>query len=521
MNSSQEHRERVRISGPVALELGKSVEGIFAEQDGLPVFKFFSAGEWREGDRIRDVKSPIDNSVIARLFVPGASDVEEALETLYKKGRWAARNLPGERRISILYRLAGLLEEHADELAEMLVVNAGKPRKAAYGEVHASIDRLRKTPLDLRKIVGDYIPGDWDEHTLETEGLVRREPYGVVLSIVPFNYPLFDTVNKFAYSFLPGNAVAIKPPSSDPLPIFAFVKLALEAGVPGDSLALLPLPGRETERMVSDPRVSVISLTGSTSTGEKVLRAAGIKQFVMELGGGDPAIVLSDADLDQAAEKVAQGITAYSGQRCDAIKLVLVERPVYEEFKQKLVEKLSQVRVGDPREEGVSMGPVIDRETADLVVRAAVEAREKGGKILYGGEKLGENYIMPTLVEVLDKNVLRQLEVYREEIFAAIAVITPVDSLDEAIELANGRRYGLDAAVFGKDVNKIRKAIRLLEVGAVYVNDLPRHGVGYYPFGGRKASGLNVEGIGYSIEYVTAYKSIVFNYKGARVWSYL
>ncbi|MCE4601963.1 MAG: aldehyde dehydrogenase family protein [Desulfurococcales archaeon] len=511
----------IRLISPVEYRVPPWAKELVVDVDGKPVFKAYTASAWEEGHNIRWIKSPIDGSTIAGVYAPSWSQVDSALEKIYREGRRAARNIPGERRLAIISRIADLMEQYKEDIAQALVVNAGKPVKAAHGEVEASIDRLRRAPLDLKKLHGDYIPGDWDAHTLESEGLVRREPYGVVLSIIPFNYPLFDTVNKFTYSFLPGNAFIVKPPSADPIPIFYFVKLALEAGVPPSSIALLPLPGRESGRLVGDRRIHVISLTGSTETGVKVIREAGIKQFIMELGGGDPAIVLDDADLDLAASKIATGIVSYSGQRCDSIKLILVEEPVYEEMKKRLVEELAKARIGDPRDPSTVMGPLIDEVTADEVIEAAREAEEAGGKVLYGGRKLGPNYIEPTLVEVKDKEVLRRLRVFRDEIFASIAVITPVSGVDEAIELANERRYGLDAAIFGRDINKIRKLIRLLEVGAIYINEYPRHGIGYYPFGGRKDSGIGMEGIGYSIEYVTARKTIVYNYKGKGIWEYM
>ena len=179
------------------------------------------------------------------------------------------------------------------------------------------------------------------------------------------------------------------------------------------------------------------------------------------------------------------------------------------------------MKVGDPREPDTDMGPLIDRSTVEEVLSAVKEAEERGAKVLFGGRSLGGNYIEPTLIEVEDKEVLKGLRAYRDEIFASIAIITPVDSVDEAIELSNERRYGLDAAIFGKDINKIRKLVRLLEVGAVYINEYPRHGIGYYPFGGRKDSGIGREGIGYSIEQVTALKTIVYNYKGKGIWEYM
>jgi glyceraldehyde-3-phosphate dehydrogenase [NAD(P)+] len=489
--------------------------------NGKPVFKSYIKGNWIETSKIKDIHSPIDGSIIAGLFELEYEQSHEALEHLHSKGRWDARNTPGSRRLEILERLADLMEEYKDVLTEALILNSGKPIKAAKGEVEASIDRLRRAPLDLRKLPGDYIPGDWDEHTLESEGIVRREPFGVVFAIIPFNYPLFDSVNKMVYSFLPGNAIAIKPPSADPIPIVLMVKLALEAGFPKNAIALLNVPGKVAGDLAATNYVNVISLTGSTETGLKLIQKAGIKQYIMELGGGDPAIVLEDADLELSASKIATGIASYTGQRCDSIKLVLVEEPVYEDLKKRLAKKLEEFKIGDPRDPDVDLGPVIDKETVDEWEEAIKEALERGGRLLAGGRRLGERYIEPTLVEVVDHEKLSDLKLYKDEVFASVAIITPVKNIEEAITLANNRRYGLDAAIFGKDLNKIRKLMRLLEVGAIYINEYPRHGVGYYPFGGRKDSGIGREGIGYSVEQVTALKSIVYNYKGYGIWEYM
>lgn len=428
--------------------------------------------------------------------------------------------MPGWKRLEILEKLADTIEKHRDSLVDVLVINSGKTRAQANGEINASIDRLRRADLDARKVYGDYLPGDWDPTTIETEAIVRREPLGVVLAIIPFNYPLFDTVSKFTYSIVAGNAIIVKPPSADPLPVILFAKLAAEAGIPKESFAVLTIPGSETGRLVADSRIHVISFTGSSETGKQVLARAGIKQFVMELGGGDPAIVLADADLENAAQVIAMGIYSYAGQRCDAIKLVIAEEPVYNRLKELLVNQLSKVVVGDPRDEKTVMGPLIDEAAANKMIEAINEAVELGGRIVYGGRRLGRTYVEPTLIEFLDNLSIRKLMLYRDEIFAPIALITTFKQLDEAIDLANGRKYGLDVSIFGHDIEKIRKLIRFLEFGAIYINDMPRHGVGYYPFGGRKESGIGREGIGYSIEYVTAYKTIIYNYRGRGIWKY-
>lgn len=494
---------------------------IVTEVDGIYYFKTFLAGEWVSSGEFFEVRSPIDLSVIGRVPKLSWRAVDETLRIVHDVGRWRVRDIPGWVRLDLLEKIADLMEEHKEDLVETLVVNTGKTRPQAVGEVNASIDRLRRADLDARKIYGDYMPGDWDQSTVETEAIVRREPFGVVLAVIPFNYPLFDAVNKFTYSVVAGNAVVLKPPSLDPLPVLLFARLVEEAGLPKEAFAVLTIPGRESDKLVSDERISVISFTGSSKTGRNVLASAGVKQFIMELGGGDPVIVLEDADAELSAERIALGIYSYAGQRCDAVKLVLVEESLYDRVKEGIVSNLAKVVVGDPRDEKTLMGPLIEPRVADEMLEAVAEAVSKGGKILYGGRRLGPTYVEPTLIEFEDRKAMRETRLFSEEVFAPVALITSFRELEEAISIANSRRYGLDAAIFGQNIDKIRKLIRFLEFGAIYVNDIPRHGVGYYPFGGRKESGIGREGIGYSVEYVTAYKTIIYNYRGRGVWRYV
>jgi glyceraldehyde-3-phosphate dehydrogenase [NAD(P)+] len=292
------------------------------------------------------------------------------------------------------------------------------------------------------------------------------------------------------------------------------------SGLPMKSISLVTIPGRDMNKVVSNKKIAAILFTGSSETGEEIIRNSGIKQFLMELGGGDPAFILSDADIDYAAQRVAMGITSFSGQRCDSIKLILVEEKVYDQFKQKLIEELSKVKIGDPRDTNTTFGPIIDTKTVDEFVYAVEDAKQKGGRILFGGNRLGPTYIEPTLIEV-DKENVRNLYLFNKEVFLSVALLVKVSNIDEAIKIANDRRYGLDVAIFGHDIEKIRRIARFVEVGAVYVNDFPRHGIGYYPYGGRKDSGVGKEGLGYGFEATTTYKTIVYNYKGRKVWEYI
>jgi glyceraldehyde-3-phosphate dehydrogenase [NAD(P)+] len=494
---------------------------IYEESDQGKRYKSYALGKWILGKTEQKIYSPIDNSLIGTVPRLSYSDIEPFIKELHESGKWKIRNTPGYRRIEFLEKMADLIEEYREEFIESLIIGAGKTRDQANGEVNASINRLRRAELDLRKIYGDYIPGDWDQTTLETESLVRKEPYGIVLAISPFNYPLFDTVAKFTYSAIAGNAVIIKPPTQVPIPSIMFARIAESSGFPKESLMVVTVPGSEMDGVVSDPRIGVVSLTGSSETGKKVLRAGGIKRYIMELGGGDPAIVLSDADISEASRLIAIGIYSYAGQRCDAIKMIIAHSSIKDELKNRIVENLEKVKVGDPRDPSTTMGPLISKEAVEEMMKGIQDAVEKGGKILYGGKSLGGNYVEPTLIEVTDKSKLSEMLLYKEEIFAPVAIIFDFNSEDEAIAFANGRRFGLDASIFAKDINKIRKIVRYLEYGAIYVNDIPRHGIGYYPYGGRKESGIGRESIAYSIEEVMAIKTIIYNYRGRKIFEYL
>jgi len=482
-------------------------------------FKTYLAGEWYSSEKWYDIKSPIDLSLLARVPRIPEAKINEVVSLINEKGKWEMRDTPGEKRLRTYHRASELLEEFKDDFIEVLMKNNGKTKSTARGEVEASIERLGRADMDVRKLYGEYVPGDWSSETLETEAIIRREPMGVVMAIIPFNYPLFDTVNKLVYSTVAGNSLIIKTPSFTPLPIIMFAKLIEMSGFPRHSLAVITNTSRELGNLIMDKRISVISLTGSSETGEKVIGQGGIKQYIMELGGGDVALVLEDSDIDWAAKRIATGIYSYTGQRCDSIKLILAENGIYDKLKGKIIEELTRVKVGDPRED-VTIGPLIDESAADEFEASIKDSIRKGGRILFGGQRIGRNYVIPTIIEVERANI-KEFLLYNKEVFAPISLMTRVSNLDEMIELANGRKYGLDVAIFGKDINKIRRLARFLEVGAVYINDYPRHGIGYFPFGGRKDSGIGREGIGYTIEYVTTYKTIVYNYKGKGIWEYL
>ncbi|BFI73116.1 aldehyde dehydrogenase [Nanoarchaeota archaeon] len=491
------------------------------DQDGLPIFPAFINGQWYYGNNeYITVISPIDLSPIAKVPKVPYEIVENEINRLYNEGRWIIRDTPGFKRLEGFMKTAELLDKYKADFTNVLVMNVGKTPSQAMGEINSTIERIRRSYIDVRKIYGEYLSGDWSNDYLESEAIIKREPLGLILGISPFNYPLFDSVNKILFSMLSGNALLFKPPSADPLAVILYVRLMELAGLPMKSISLITVPGRDMNKIVANKKISAILFTGSSETGEEIIRNGGIKQYLMEMGGGDPVFVLNDADIDYAAQRVASGITSFSGQRCDSIKLILVEEQVYDKFKEKLIQELSKVKIGDPRDPNTNFGPIIDTKTVDEFVHAVEDAKQKGGKILYGGNRLGPTYIEPTLIEV-DKNDVENLYLFNKEVFLSVALLVKIGNIDEGIKIANDRRYGLDVAIFGHDVEKIRRIARFVDVGAVYVNDFPRHGIGYYPYGGRKDSGIGKEGLGFGFEATTTYKAIVYNYKGRKVWEYI
>jgi len=476
-------------------------------------FKMLLEGGWVESrDRI-EVRSPIDNSLVAT--VPSASNEEaqNAAESSYAN-RNAIRVIPAVKKLEIFQRAREMLLQNMENFITILTLEAGKPKGNAEGEVKATAERLKLTPDEAGKIRGEHIPGDWSEETVGTSADVLREPVGVVLAISPFNYPLYITATKVIPALLAGNAVVVKPSSKDPLSFLMFARILQAAGIPSGTLNVITGRGQIGEWLAAHERISMLTFTGSTEVGKILARVAGLKRLHMELGGKGCAIILKDADLDLAASETAKGSLSYSGQRCDAISRVFVEQPVGDLFVEKVLKEAGKYKIGDPRDGKVTIGPLISRSEVDRVHELVTDAVGKGAKLLIGGKHEG-NYYQPTVLD----HVPIESKIVWDETFGPVIPIVRVKDVDEAIELANKSRFGLDSCVFTNDINNARKVAKRLEEGEVTINAAPRHGVGYYPFGGNKDSGLGREGIGYSIEEMTRLKTIVYNWRPARVWA--
>ncbi|MFA5895456.1 MAG: aldehyde dehydrogenase family protein [Thermoplasmata archaeon] len=488
--------------------LSSSFDPVYEMRDGLPAFKMFIHSLWVDpsGGRTFDVDTPIDDSVIARVPESSAADAEAAIDAALA-GYRAMQSVAGVDRIELLDRARQLLLARREDFVRVLMAEAGKPRKDAEGEVQATADRLHLAAQESREIFGEFIPGEWAKDTRGRAAIVARVPLGVIAAICPFNYPLFIAAAKAIPALLAGNSVVLKPASDTPLSMLLFARVLEEAGLPSGAFNVVTGHGADVgETLAASPKVAMVSFTGSSEVGEAIARGAGIKKLHLELGGKGMAIVLDDADLDLAAEKCLEGSLKNAGQRCDAISAVLVMESVADRLVERLAERIAEWRHGDPRQDGVRVGPLINRWAAARVKGLIDDAVRNGATLVHGGASHG-CYVEPTILD----QVPLEAKVAFEETFGPVVTVIRIKDEGEALEISKMSKYGLDSCVFTNDYRRVWRIARDLRVGELTVNDHPRHGVGYFPFGGSKASGIGREGIGYSVDEMTELKTIVFN----------
>lgn len=478
--------------------------------DGVMIYKMLINGEWVESSNKRtfDVRNSYDNSIVGRVQKATKEDALRAVESACNSKPLIAK-MDAVQRIEMLHKIKSLVEEHKEELISMLIQEAGKPRAYCEGEVKATIERLHYAAEEARIMYGDYIPGDLVSGTNQKFALVSRKPAGIVLAICPFNYPLFISVSKIVPALLAGNSVVCKAASDDPITLLMFTRLAEIAGMPKGVLNVITGGGGEIgDLLASHPKIDMISFTGSTSVGQHIASIAGMKRLHLELGGKSPGIVLDDADLDVAVKECAAGALKFSGQRCDALSRILVTQGIADEFVSRMVKEAQAWKMGDPKEPETKIGPLINEAALQKVESLVKDATSKGAKLLLGGKRKG-TFFEPT---VLDR-VTEKMDIAWKETFGPVVSIMRVKDMEEALQVANRSCYGLDASVFTQDIEKAIYLAKNVESGTVTINGSPAHGIGNFPFGGDKDSGMGREGLHHSVEEMTKLHTIVFNMK--------
>jgi acyl-CoA reductase-like NAD-dependent aldehyde dehydrogenase len=466
--------------------------------------KLLIGSEWVETGEWQEVRSPYSGDVVARVAKAGADEARKAVDA----AEAAMRDpLPAHKRAEILVRVAGALGRRHEEVARLISDEAGKPLKSAKIEAARAMSTYTFSAVEARKLAGEVVPMDASQAGEGKLALTLRTPIGVVGAISPFNFPLNLVAHKIAPALAAGCAVVLKPASQTPLSALLLAELETEAGLPAGWLNVLVGPASEIgDVLVEDERVSVITFTGSSDVGWKLRERAARKRVNLELGNSTPVIVEADADIEAAASATAQHGFSFAGQSCISIQRVYVQRDVYDRYVELLVPKVEQLVVGDPADDETDIGPVIDEDARERIVEWIDEARRAGADVLTGGELEGE-LIRPTVIAGAGLD----LKVSCEEVFGPVVTITPYNTIDEALELANGTRYGLQAGIFTSSVRTAFRAAQGLEFGGVTVNEAPTFRADQMPYGGVKDSGNTREGPAYSVKEFTEQRVVVFD----------
>jgi glyceraldehyde-3-phosphate dehydrogenase (NADP+) len=472
-------------------------------------FKNLVNGKWvfSESNNFIDIKSPIDNSLVGRVPAMTKDEADFIIKSS-KEAQKKWKNVTLNERAEILYKAADLLVEYSEEIAELMIREIAKDRKSSISEVVRTADFIRFTADTAKNMSGESIPGDtFPGYKRNKISVVNRVALGVVLAISPFNYPVNLAASKIAPAIIAGNSVVLKPATQGSLCGIYLARIFEAAGVPKGVINTITGKGSEIGDYITTHKgIDFINFTGSSAIGERISKITTMVPLLMELGGKDAAIILKDADLELAASNIIAGAYSYSGQRCTAVKRVLVEEEVADALVEKLKEKVAKLKVVNPLEEQGEVVPLINTKSADFVCELMEDAKEKGAELLFGGKREG-NIIYPTLFD----KVTEDMRLAWEEPFGPVLPIMRVKDRDEAIRISNESEYGLQGAVFTENIDNAFYVADKLEVGTVQINNKTERGPDHFPFLGVKSSGIGTQGIRYSIEAMTRLKGTVIN----------
>ncbi|HHK7567551.1 TPA: NADP-dependent glyceraldehyde-3-phosphate dehydrogenase [Streptococcus pneumoniae] len=465
-------------------------------------------GKWKSSEQEITIYSPINQEELGTVPAMTQTEADEAMQAA-RAALPAWRALSAIERAAYLHKTAAILERDKEEIGTILAKEVAKGIKAAIGEVVRTADLIRYAAEEGLRITGQAMEGGGFEAASKNKlAVVRREPVGIVLAIAPFNYPVNLSASKIAPALIAGNVVMFKPPTQGSISGLLLAKAFEEAGIPVGVFNTITGRGSEIgDYIIEHKEVNFINFTGSTPIGERIGRLAGMRPIMLELGGKDAALVLEDADLEHAAKQIVAGAFSYSGQRCTAIKRVIVLESVADKLATLLQEEVSKLTVGDPFD-NADITPVIDNASADFIWGLIEDAQEKEAQALTPIKREG-NLLWPVLFD----QVTKDMKVAWEEPFGPVLPIIRVASVEEAIAFANESEFGLQSSVFTNDFKKAFAIAEKLEVGTVHINNKTQRGPDNFPFLGVKGSGAGVQGIKYSIEAMTNVKSIVFDVK--------
>jgi len=462
-------------------------------------------GELRDKNEKIEVINPYNNKLVDKVPEGSKKDVIGAIAAA-KNAKKSMNNLSSRKIYEILFKISRKMKDHADNFAELITLETGKPIKDTKEEIKRSIQTIELSAEESKRIYGETVPMDATIGGKGFIGFTLRIPLGVIGAITPFNYPINLALHKIAPAIAAKNTIVLKPSSQAPLSILKLGKIFNEF-LPAGAINIVTGRGSIVgDEIVKNNNIDKISFTGSVNTGISISKKAGLKKLTMELGGNDPLIVLDDADIDEAVLGATRGSYLFSGQVCIAVKRIILQNSIADDFIQEFVKKTSQLKVGDPMDPKTDLGPLIDENSAIMVEDRVNSALREGAELLCGGKRKA-NFYMPTVLD----NVNSKMELVQEETFGPISPIIRVKNIDEAIKVANDTKFGLQAGIYTQNIKNALKAAEKLDTGSVLINKQPTFRTDNMPFGGFKMSGMGKEGIKYAVEDMTKTKLVVIN----------
>ena len=473
--------------------------------------KMLIDGEWvgAADGAVDAIVNPATGAELDSAPRAGAEDVARAVAAA-QQGKKRIAAVPAHERCAILMRVAAAIDREREPLARLLAQENGKTRRETFNEIGAAIRIWRGYAEEAKRVFGKVTPLDSVPGLERSIAITMRQPLGVVAAIVPFNYPAELWSHKAAGALAAGNAVITKPPEECPLTVMRIAEMMEAAGLPRAAHQVVTGLGEVVgAALVRAKGVALVTMTGSTEAGRQILKDAAdtLKKVHLELGGNDATLICADADLGAVAADLVSGrFTSGNGQICCAVKRVLADRAVYGDLMDRIVAKTKKLRLGDPLDELTDVGPLITERAARRVEAQVNKAVQDGAQIVVGGKRSG-NFYEPTVLA----GVRPGMDAFSEEIFGPVLPIIPYERFDEALSLANDSPYGLQAAIYTRDIGRIMQAFRALEVGTVVVNHTTAIRVENLPFGGAKMSGNTREGLHETLLDMTEQKTLLMS----------
>jgi acyl-CoA reductase-like NAD-dependent aldehyde dehydrogenase len=468
-------------------------------------YKMLIDGHWADGLEKIEVVNPFSQKVFATVPKSSKDDVDKAIKAALKAFCTFKETTAG-RRAAILEETSHLIAENRKCLAEIISAEAGKALKFSLAEVDRATETFKWSAEEAKRITGEIVRLDAAAGGENRFGYFIREPIGIIGAITPFNFPLNLVAHKVAPAIACGNTVVLKPASTTPVTAVKLGELMIKAGLPDGALNIIFGSGSTVGmQLVTDDRLAMITFTGSPPVGKQIKKEAGLKKVTLELGNNSAVIVDKKLDYGRELKRFMVGCFANSGQVCISIQRIYVYKDFYDEFVDKFIEAVKGLKVGDPLDPEVDVGPMINQAEAMRIDSWVQEAVAGGAKILCGGKR-ERNIYYPAVIT----NVDEQAKIVQEEAFAPVVTITPYNSFNEAIQLVNNSKFGLQAGVYTNDLQKSFEAVKKLQVGGVIINDIPSYRADHMPYGGIKESGLGREGPHFAIEEMTNIKMVCY-----------